>query len=239
MDLLYILGDGSKFENEELRYSLRTVEKYVKNLGHVIVIGEDPGFLSDEVEFYPIAEALGNKGYRISQKILWACLEEIVTGDFLFMNDDFFLTKEIDPCAYPYRYSAKLGGTLQRASRKKGYPGMLNATYEYLRSIGKTQRHFDVHVPIVYNVEKYVALQSHFLESRKSPFGFVVKSLYSNIYNIPGEMYEDVKLHHLNTPTDFERIEKTDCFSCSDAGWFHGVGDYLSKIHPDPSRFER
>ena len=90
MDFLYILGDGSQVKNEELRFSFRTIARFVKDLGRVIVVGEDPGFLSDEVEYYPVAEADGNKEYRIAQKIMYACEEEIVTGDFVFINDDHF-----------------------------------------------------------------------------------------------------------------------------------------------------
>ena len=32
MDIVYCLGNGSKWDNNELRYSLRSVERYCKKL---------------------------------------------------------------------------------------------------------------------------------------------------------------------------------------------------------------
>jgi hypothetical protein len=45
-NLLYILGSGSKWQNNEIRYSIRSAEKYVGNLGRVFIVGEFPKFLS-------------------------------------------------------------------------------------------------------------------------------------------------------------------------------------------------
>ena len=52
MTVAYILGDGSKHHNLELRLSLRSVEKCL-NPKRVIVCGHDPGFLSENVEYIP------------------------------------------------------------------------------------------------------------------------------------------------------------------------------------------
>lgn len=38
MDILYILGNGSVHDNMEIRLSLRTVEKYAKNLDRVFIV---------------------------------------------------------------------------------------------------------------------------------------------------------------------------------------------------------
>ena len=234
MDILYILGNATTANYEELRFSLRTLAHHLKGYGRVIVVGEDPGFLSDVVEFYPVAEAKGNKEYRISQKILYACKEEIVTGDFLFMNDDFFFCKDVVAREYPYLQKGSLFGE----APDKNYEESLRNTGNYLRAKGKTQLHFDVHTPIIYNAEKYMALVPHFQESKKMVRGFVVKSLYSNIYEVPHRKYEDVKLSRLRTAEDFERLKHTDCFSCSDAGWRNGVGNYLVSEFQDVSPFE-
>ena len=51
MDILYCIGEGSKWNNNELRYSLRSLEKFGKNVGNIYMVGYNPGFLSDEVTF--------------------------------------------------------------------------------------------------------------------------------------------------------------------------------------------
>lgn len=234
MDFLYILGDGSQVKNEELRFSFRTIARFVKDLGRVIVVGEDPGFLSDEVEYYPVAEADGNKEYRIAQKIMYACEEEIVTGDFVFINDDHFICKPITAKNYPYYHR----GTLFTEAPDKYYQKSLHNTGKYLETLRKSTFHYDIHTPIIYNAEKFMALAPHFAESKKLERGLVVKSLYSNMYGVKGIKHHDAKLHRLRTPEDFAKIENTNCFSCSDAGWRNGVGNYLVGEFNEPSIYE-
>lgn len=234
MDVLYILGKGSFDGNNELRYSLRSLERYVKGVDRVVLVGEDPRFISDKVEYYYCKEFEGNKEYRIAKKIEWAC-KNVMSGDFLFMNDDFFFTKSIDPETYPYYHK----GSLLSPAPNKQYMKALNDTGQYLERLGKTSFHFDVHCPIIYNSNAFLKLDPHIKASQMSQYGFVVKSLYSNILGIKGEFYEDVKLWSLNTPKDFERINKTSCFSCSDAGWQNGVRNYLKKEYPNKSKYEQ
>ena len=50
MDMLYILGNGSKHDNQELRWSLRSLEKYGRNVGSIAIVGEPPEWLSPEVK---------------------------------------------------------------------------------------------------------------------------------------------------------------------------------------------
>lgn len=37
MDILYVIGRGSKWENNELRYSLRSLEKNGINVGNIFI----------------------------------------------------------------------------------------------------------------------------------------------------------------------------------------------------------
>ena len=46
MDVLYILGNGSPFYNDELKYSLRTLERFGSNIDRLILVGEKPSFLN-------------------------------------------------------------------------------------------------------------------------------------------------------------------------------------------------
>jgi hypothetical protein len=233
MDLLYVLGSGSKFNNDELRYSLRSVERYVKNVDRIIVIGEDPKFISDKVEYHYVKEHTSNKEYRIAYKILKACELGIVNGDFLFMNDDFFFTKEVDANTYPYYHK----GCLSLGSPSKFYKAALNATYAYLYGHEQTTLHFDVHTPIIYNSKRFLALKPHLERSKVNPFGFVVKSLYSNFEGIKGEEYVDSKLGRYNINTN-DRINKTSIISCTDTAFEEWLYDYLKENFKEKSIYE-
>ncbi|MBT0607648.1 hypothetical protein [Aequorivita echinoideorum] len=247
MDILYILGAGSLHNNEELRYSLRALEKNVCHAklveatrslsgaeGRVVVVGENPGFLSEKVEFHYLPEAKGNKEYCIAKKVEWAC-QNVMQGDFLFMNDDFFLHKKIVPQHYP-NYQK---GCLSHTAPDSNYNKSLQHTFQYLKRLGHTTFHFDVHTPIIYNSDKFLALSQHWKHSKTLDFGMVVKSVYGNIYQIPHLPYKDVKLSRLKTLEDYQRIDATSCISCSDAGWRNGVADYLKHKFPNPSIYEK
>lgn len=47
IDLVYILGSGSQWRNNELRFSLRSVQKNLKGYRNIYIVGENPGFLKN------------------------------------------------------------------------------------------------------------------------------------------------------------------------------------------------
>jgi len=47
MDIVYVLGSGSEWDDNEIRFSLRSVEKYLTGVGNVYIIGKKPNFLKD------------------------------------------------------------------------------------------------------------------------------------------------------------------------------------------------
>ena len=49
MDILYIVGNFSKCDDWEFRFSLRSIDKYGKNIGRVFVCGYCPDWLSDNI----------------------------------------------------------------------------------------------------------------------------------------------------------------------------------------------
>lgn len=232
MNLLYIIGSGSVHYNEELRYSLRTVEAHCTDVEKITIVGERVSFLSEDVEFHKITEAEGNKEYRIAMKIYNACKAGYITGDFAFMNDDFFFTGLYDWTKNYAKPELKSNGF-------NHYQKAINDTKEYLLSLGCSTYHFDVHTPIIYNAEKFIDLLPHIRKSQLTSNGMTVKSLYGNIYNLTPTWYEDCKLSTLQTPRDWERIRQTPVISCSDGCWRNGMRAYLKKTYPNKSKYEQ
>ena len=233
MDVLYILGKGSPFNNEELKYSLRSLERFGSNIGRLIIVGEKPSFLNyDKVVHLPFNES-GVKEYRIASKILHACTTVTVTGDFLFCNDDFFFMKPFDCDAFPfYKY-----GNLYNGTSASAYADHLKLTQQYLQSKGKSSFHFDVHCPIIYNAKKFMYLNDSWLHSRET-IGMVVKSTYCNMHDIEGVTYKDIKLKQLISTEEFESIKLNECFSIYDQAWKKGVEGYLMQTFQQKSQWE-
>lgn len=231
MKFLYIIGNGSLYNNEELRFSLRGLDAHVKEPKDIIIVGEKVHFLSDKVDYHYLKEEQGNKEYRIATKILNAIKKGYVKGNFIFMNDDFFFTR-------PYNFRLNYAKADLKHTSLDNYQKAIFDTKNYLTKLGYSTYHFDVHTPIIYNAKKFLALEPHFEQSRLSTNGFVVKSLYGNIYGLKPTLYTDCKLNTLQTPRDYERAQDAPILSCSDSAWSNGVRSYLKNLYPNKSKYE-
>lgn len=233
MDVLYVLGQGSPFHNEELRYSLRSLEKFGRNIDRLIIVGEKPKFLDyTQVVHLPFKE-IGVKDYRIASKILHACTTGTVKGDFLFCNDDFFFQKPFDCNTFPYYRK----GQLLFGNAITAYQSHLELTRDYLRSQNKPTLHFDVHCPIIYNADRFIKLTQDW-EHSKNTIGLVVKSVYANSFFIKGVHYDDVKLRELISRRDYDLINLNECFSIYDSAWKRGVESYMMREFQEKSKWE-
>lgn len=240
MDVLYILGNGSKWGNSELRYSLRSLERHAQGVDRVVLVGDNPKFLSKEVEFFRLPEAAGNKEYRIAMKIMWACKHAGLSDDFACFNDDHILLKDIDLATYPFYYKCDLREMPLSSKYLNGYQRSLKDTLDALRNDGLETKHFDVHTPIRYNREKFLALAPYWDRSKKSRNGFVVKSVYGNVYEVqPAVRQPDCKIVRVTCEEDVRlRIRGRDVFSFGDHSIARGIGMFLYHTYPDKSKYE-
>ena len=108
LDLVYILGRGSNWQNNELRYSLRSVEKFVTGIRNVFIIGEKPSFINDQVIHIPYKDVYTNKARNIMAKILRACNDSRMTKNFMLWNDDYFAIQPFSAIDYPYYFKCDL-----------------------------------------------------------------------------------------------------------------------------------
>ena len=97
-DVVYVLGNGSSNDNEELRYSLRSIEKFAIGIRNVFVVGANPGYLSDKVIYIPTTDKFPhdhlNKDRNHWRNIEIACKDPRLSEDFLFAADDNIILKE-------------------------------------------------------------------------------------------------------------------------------------------------
>lgn len=96
MNLLYLLGNGSNWQDNELRYSLRSAQQHV-SVDQVIVVGERPPWLTGVLHI-PAMDIYQRPVACTLHKLLEACTDERVPERFVLMNDDFiFLADQPDP----------------------------------------------------------------------------------------------------------------------------------------------
>lgn len=164
----------------ELRFSLRSIEKYLQHPFEVVIVGDHLPEWINNVTVIEVPDIPGKKQLSIRRKILAAleCYNEI-----LCMSDDIYLTKEIQEFAY-YWF-----GSLKGYAESGAKP-----LYNQLKEMGKPVKNFDIHYPIIYKQE-FKQLSQQFDDS------VIIKSMYANYLNIDGAVHPDFK---------FAKAEKTE-----------------------------
>jgi len=86
LKILYIVGDGSQHENKELRWSLRSLEKFALDDVEPVIVGSVPEwFKGDALE---VEDTTERKEKNIMAKILAAIDAKLVEGEFQISADD-------------------------------------------------------------------------------------------------------------------------------------------------------
>ncbi len=179
IDIVYPLGTGSRWHNNEIRFSLRSIEKNLSNYRKVYIIGECPKFLTNVINI-PHKETRKIPDYNIMEKILKACKDPRISDPFLFFNDDHYLITPFDAPTFPHFYYQTLKEKAEARARDS-YGLRLTNTLNLLKDQGKPVLHYDTHVPILYHKQPFIDhVASAPWETTKH--GFVIKSLYGNNY---------------------------------------------------------
>lgn len=233
--VVYPLGAGSAWANNELRYSLRSLE-FVKDLGEVFVVGQDPGFLSKQVTFIPTYHNFPNPARGIIENLLAACQDERTPERFLYCTDDLFFCAEIKVENYPYFHLGEIKDKLKNCSSE--YYAHLFATQNELCKRGLPTVNFDSHYPI--SLEKSKVLELAEMYGWDRSHGLTFKSTYCDTFGIEGEFRPDCKV---NAPHPFDWwvrfANEREVFSIGDVALHEsGLVQFLKELFPNLSIYE-
>lgn len=234
-DVVIPLGDGSLYGDKELRYALRSLDRYYPNHGTVYLIGRKPDWVRN-VCHIKASDEPGNifRERNIMRKILKAC-DSDVSEYFVFMNDDHYLTGVIE--ALPFYYQCDLSETMAHRRNHDHYYHSLSNTLNTLKERGVGTLNFDVHVPILYSKRLFPYVMEQY--NWNNPYGYVIKSLYSNSLEVKGVKMTDLKI---NSRMNCFQLEKTvgdrQFFSIGDKAISPDLFTYLQYLYPTKSQFE-
>lgn len=242
IDVVIPLGNGSRWNDNELRYSLRSLVKFGSNFRHIVIVGEKLPEWIENVYWVKQLPTNYNHEHNIYENILAACEAPIITERFLGWQDDYFLTKPIDCNNYPFYYNGTLEDGIKRRIRFDGYAISLNNSKTILASRNCPTLNFDVHCPIEYTKTGFVAHVS--TVDWKVGNGYVIKSLYANSVFPHGSpeiaSMRDLKVTNCESIKTFEaQIADRHIFSISDRGLSEAMKNFLRKSYPEKSRYEK
>ena len=225
-DIVYILKND--VEPNELRYSLRTVEKNFPHGRVFFFCGCPQGITPDR--FVPFEQKGATKWERATSTFRKIAETEEVSEDFWLFNDDFFILQRIDGLPYMTRgLLSERVNELRERHGLSGYAVKLAETITALESRGLETRDYALHVPMLINKQKALEVLDAIPECP------MFRSLYGNYHKVGGIKTDDVKIHdRMTVPAEGQTL-----LSTSDISFRLGrVGDYIRKNFTEASRWE-
>lgn len=227
-DIVYFLRDGN---NEELRYSLRSV---VKNFPHrnIWFYGGKPDWLV--TDNYVYVNQWKNKWGNVRMMLECACNNEKISPDFYIFNDDFFIMNPVED--FQNMYNGDLFRYIYILEKQFGINGsdyiirlrkMINALLDYNPHI--ELKNYAIHTPILVN-------KNDLLDTfQKFPNIIMYRCLYGNFKNIGGVEHADFKvMRH-----DIDKINTTYLSTSDNSFNKMNVGKLIRNEFQEPSKYER
>lgn len=223
-DIIYFVKECK--ENEELRYSLRSL----KNFPHskVYFYGGCPDGLSPDYHIY-VNQDQENNWQNVHKMLVMACNNDNISDDFWLFNDDFFVMK---PIKKPTNYHN--GDIYKRIVQLEDvyggftpYTKQLREMCKELESMGCTTLNYALHLPMLINRKKALEL----LNMTDCP---MFRSLYGNFAKLKAQPSSDVKI------VSKEKKYKGGIYLSTDDNSFNGVvGQQIRDTFPNRCKYER
>ena len=225
-DIIYILKD--KLDTDELRYSLRSVEKNFPHRYVWFVGGQPEGFKPDRCIRHKQEGAL--KWELIRSSMYKAIENEELSDEFFLFNDDFFIMKPVKG-----KWKNFVDMTLHdRIEELKPLNKWLNIygrtlykAEQELIHLGCPTMNYDVHLPMLFKKDEVADA----ISQCSSP---QMRSVYGNITRSPYVKHPDVKVYDLESVP-----EDPDFLSTNDEVFVKGkAGAYIREQFPTPCKYE-
>lgn len=220
--------------DEELRYALRSAEKWIPMVDRVIIAGPAPVWEHQNLIVLDLDNTSRNKAVFANKnqvvKLLRACDSGEVGNNFIILHDDNFLMKPFLHDTY-YHCGDNWYGTGWYAETEKN-------TRLHFSMREQLIKNFDVHAPHAVNRDEFIKAMREV--NWNKPYGYCIKTLYGGYCNIEGDLCNDLKFRSgiLDYTDIIGRAEQNPFFSISDTAFKLDVKLAIKNLYPNPSRYE-
>lgn len=260
MDILYLVGNNSTSDFEDLKLSLRSLETYGRGVDRVFMCGFIPDFISDNVikipfEILPYND-LYDKARNIYKQIIYAVENTDIgvndNGEFLVSMDDHYITRATDfSDNYPFYVKDYTKRKCRHMLPEKFEDGFMSPDYQkflvdccgYLKQLGLTFYNFCPHRNMHMNrylIEELSDINEDIFNNKQPVEAFCLINNYrlSKSSEINYEICVDVKTDNLKKLV--KHINKGgNFFSINDFKIGSGIHRMLYSLYPFSSKYEK
>lgn len=210
----------------ELRFALRSIDKYLTGWTNVVIIGTPPEWYNGES--VKAKDYRNRKQYSIYSKLLVACELNNVTDNFVMWNDDHYLLKPMNVGLIDAWYDGFLKDTVN-----KNHGARYKETIANTLQIIPDTLNYDIHTPCIYNKGTF----SYLFEKKTEEI--CIKSSYFHRYSINDTYMKDFKINQLLSKEAIKELIKDRLFlSTSTNGMKKPMIELLSELYPNKSQWE-
>lgn len=227
MDYVYICRSG---ENEELRYSIRSLVNNLEDVENIWLIGGKPSWYTGNYFNLPGKKSKFDNIVDAIRKI--PEIEEI-SEDFVLMDDDIFIVKKLEsiPVYHGGLLSDKIKHRQSSIGRVDTYGRLLNKTMKDLNLQG-------IKDPIVYDLHVPMTMNKTILKNVMNK-GYFPKTTYGNLAKVGGTKIKDVKVYNRNKEMSYDYVNGDLPFiSTLDQSFERVYQDILKEMFIKPSSYE-
>lgn len=234
IDVIVPMNNRSEWNNNELRYALRSAEQVLGDIiRRVFIIGTLPNSIKNVVHV-PFRDKSTFPATNIYRKLMNICLHHDVSDGFIFMADDqYLLNGFMFDAAY---YSQPLEDEL-RYHPNPIYKRTLRNTLQALLDLGKPTMNYDIHLPLLMNKQVFIEAMRQ-VDWVRQDYGYCIKSLYCNIAEVHGVKTFDAKVRSGQTLEYYHEFMKTRVGISSSDHVNQDFKNLLNQLYPKKSKYE-
>lgn len=244
MDLVILYKKSPSTCEDEIRFTIRSMEKYVK-FDNLIVIGDRPSFLNAKAIYINLT--LENDGIKrdclfkhidMLAKAKAIIADERISNDFIWSNDDFIMLQPQERIPYYYNRTLEEWHDAKNNNWEMSGGFKSNTWIKYINEVYEVfpeGKWYEVHYPIVFNKKKL----DNVIKKYKLKHLGTIRSFYCNNYKtIKGEQIErDYKIYSVD---DYKRYKNAPFISTTnEMGRFEPLIQFLAAKFPQKSSYEK
>lgn len=245
MDLLYVVGTGSKYNNDELKYSLRSVEKNCTGYDRIFIVGYKPDFLNDNVIHIPCNDRSDvYKHWNMLNKIKVSVDTTDISDNFVLQSDDHFYCKPYDFNKIQIYHRSEIIREVPKLCSNPRFKTAMVETRKLLEKHNLPTIQTSAHCGTWFNKTIFKSIEDTLIkEALENYWGCeptcLVEAVMQKELGIKPVPRKDVKINKdASIEAALLRIGDNFCFSVNDRG-FQLMLPYLQQKFPNKSKYEK